>query len=252
MLGELGAEAAARLGERREGGRMFEAAFFRADGAVRRIAIETGRPMRDPIVMVRLFREKLEALADPIDPGFGFDLIRLSVPLAEPLAALQAGLDGKANEADEVAGLADRLAARFGRDRVMRFVPENTHDPDRAARAAPVGFNPMTSAVWPEIEPDEPPLRPTQIFDPPQLVEAIAPVPDGPPLHFSWRRRKHVIASAEGPERIAPEWWRAPDAATRDYYRVEDVDGRRFWLFRDGVYGRASRAPRWYLHGLFA
>jgi protein ImuB len=251
-LAELGADVAIKLGQRREGGRVFEASFFRADGAVRRIAIETGRPMRDPKTMLRLFREKLDALADPIDPGFGFDLIRLSVPLAEPLEALQAGLDGRANEEDEVAGLADRLAARFGRDRVVRFVAENTHDPDRAARMAPADFNPMTSAVWPAPEPEEPPLRPIQLFDPPQLVETMAEVPDGPPVQFTWRRMAHRVKRAEGPERIAPEWWRKEDAMTRDYYRVEDADGRRFWLFRAGIYGRETAAPRWYLHGLFA
>jgi protein ImuB len=251
-LGELGMEAATKLGARREGGRAFEAAFFRADGAVRRIAIETGRPMRDPGTLLRLFREKLDALVDPIDPGFGFDLIRLSVPVAEPLEAVQAGLDGRANEEDEVAGLADRLAARFGRDRVVRFIPENTHDPERAAWAAPAGFNPMTSMVWPDPEPEAPPLRPVQLFDPPQPVSASAEVPDGPPLQFTWRRMKHVVARAEGPERIAPEWWMKPaDEPARDYYRIEDDRGRRFWLFRAGGYGEAD-APRWYLHGLFA
>jgi protein ImuB len=251
-LSELGTEASAKLGQRREGGRVFEASFFRTDGAVRRIAIETGRPVRDPKPLLRLFREKLDALADPIDPGFGFDLIRLSVPVTEPMEAVQAGLDGKANEEDEVASLADRLAARFGRDRVVRFLPENTHDPDRAARAMPAGFNPMTSTVWPEPESEEPPLRPIQIFDPPQPVSVSAEAPDGPPLHFTWRRMKHVVARAEGPERIAPEWWRKPESEpTRDYYRIEDDCGRRFWLFRAGAYGEAH-APRWFVHGLFA
>jgi protein ImuB len=250
ILGELGHEAGERLGERREGGRMFEASFFRADGAVRRIAIETGRPMRDARTLMRLLRERLDALADPLDPGFGFDLIRLAVPLTEPLGALQAGLDGHAIEADEIADLADRLSTRFGSDRVVRFVAEDTHDPDRAARAMPASRKSAKAAAWPAPEAEEPPLRPVQIFDPPQLIEAMAEVPDGPPLHFNWRRAKHVIIRAEGPERIAPEWWRrTPDAPSRDYYRVEDEMGRRFWLFRTGLHG--SDRPRWYVHGLF-
>lgn len=251
---ELGQEAAVRLGERREGGRVFEASFFRADGAVRRVTIETGRPMRDAQVLLRLFREKLDALADPIDPGFGFDLIRLSIPLADRLDALQPGLDGHAVEADEVANLADRLSARFGEARVLRFLPEDTHDPDRAARAVPAIFNPLTSAVWPAPEPDEPPLRPLQMFNPPQPVDIVmAEVPDGPPLRFSWRRREYLVVRAEGPERIAPEWWRTARAVTaRDYYRIEDSEGRRFWLFRAGAYNVEASPPEWFMHGAYA
>lgn len=252
-LTELAHEAAARLSERREGGRVFEASFHRADGVVRRICIETGRPMRDPPVILRLFRERLDTLADPLDPGFGFDLIRLSLLATEAQAAIQSGLDCRALEEDEVADLADRLSTRFGPNRVLRFFPENTHNPDRAARPVPAAFNPMTSAVWPAPEADEPPLRPTHIFDPPQEIAIrLVEVPDGPPRRFSWRRKDYDVTHAEGPERIAPEWWRS-DAQDqpRDYYRVEETGGRRFWLFRTGDYGKA-RPASWYLHGIFA
>lgn len=251
-LGELANETCTRLHERREGGRVFEASFHRADGAVRRIVVETGRPLRDPPTIMRLFREKLDALADPVDPGFGFDMMRLAIIAADPLAALQSGLDGHAIEAGEIADLADRLATRFGAERVVRFIPQDTHNPDRAARDIPAAFNPMTSLVWPASEPGEPPLRPTQIFNPPHMVEiTLAEIPDGPPRRFCWRRKSFEIARAEGPERIAPEWWRAPAAVTRDYYRVEDAEGRRFWLFRAGPYGGPA-PPAWYLHGVFA
>jgi protein ImuB len=95
-------------------------------------------------------------------------------------------------------------------------------------------------------------VRPLRIFDPPQPIETLAEVPDGPPIRFRWRRVLHEIARAEGPERIAPEWWRRrPGAPTRDYFRVEDVEGRRFWVFRSGLYGRETKEPRWFLHGLF-
>lgn len=251
---DLGHEVSARLRERREGGRTFEASFFRADGAVRRVTIETGRPMRDANVLLRLFREKIDALADPIDPGFGFDLIRLCIPLADPLDALQPGLDGHAVEADEVADLADRLSARFGETRVLRFLHEDTHNPDRAARAVPAIFNPLTSAVWPVPGTEEPPLRPLQMLDPPQPITiTMAEVPDGPPLKFTWRRREYDVARVEGPERISPEWWRAsPGEPARDYYRIEDPQGRRFWLFRSGFYASANKPPGWFMHGVFA
>lgn len=251
-LAELAAEACDQLFERREGGRVFEASFHRADGAVRRIDVETGRPLRDPAVVMRLFRERMEALADPLDPGFGFDLVRLALPATDSLVALQGGLDGRAVEADAVADLADRLSTRFGPERVLRFAPEDTHDPARAAHAVPASFNPMTSLVWPSPEAGEPPLRPLHMLDPPQPVSvAMAEIPDGPPRRFTWRRKRHDIVRAEGPERIAPEWWRAPDDVTRDYYRVEDGEGRRFWLFRAGAYGEGA-GPAWYVHGVFA
>ena len=82
-------------------------------------------------------------------------------------------------------------------------------------------------------------------------MEAIAEVPDGPPARFRWRRTLYRVVRAEGPERIAAEWWRDDDL-TRDYFRVEDPVGHRFWLFREGLYGRETTAPRWYLHGVFA
>lgn len=249
VLVELAEETARLLAQRREGGRLFEASFFRADGAVRRLGVETGRPMRDPWALLRLFRERLDVLADPLDPGFGFDLIRLAVPEAEPLAAAQTSLDGRVVEDDEIAGLIERLSTRFGRDHVLRFIANDTHDPERAAQPVPA-LDATPGAAWPAIDSDEPPLRPLQLLDPPQPISTTAEVPDGPPRRFNWRRVDHDIVHAEGPERIAAEWWRRP-AATRDYYRVEDAEGRRFWLFRSGLYG-GEQAPRWYVHGVFA
>ena len=97
------------------------------------------------------------------------------------------------------------------------------------------------------------PTRPVRLFDRPELVEAVAEVPDGPPARFRWRRVLHEVAAAEGPERIAMEWWRGADgqALTRDYFRVESREGLRVWLYREGLYGCAAPAPRWFLHGLF-
>jgi protein ImuB len=132
---------------------------------------------------------------------------------------------------------------------VLAFQPCDTHDPDREAILAPAVE--ARSAVWRKPEADEPPLRPLRLFDPPQAIETLAQTPDGPPARFIWRRMIHEIARAEGPERIAAEWWRRP-APTRDYYRLEDVEGRRFWVFREGLYDRETDRPRWYLHGLFA
>jgi len=253
IVARLLGEAGRLLEARGEGGRAFEISFFRSDGAVRRLALETGRPSRDTAAILRLYRERIDSLADPLDPGFGFDAIRLGVLVCEPLGTPQASLDGRAVEEEAVADLVDRLVARFGRERVLRFVAQDSHQPEREAALVPVASGKSDAAPWPISQPDEPPARPLQLFEPPQPVETLAEVPDGPPLRFRWRRVLHEIARAEGPERIAPDWWRdGPGEHTRDYYRVEDAQGRRFWLFRAGLYGRETTAPRWYLHGLFA
>lgn len=245
-------QAAAQLEAVGQGGRAFEASFFRTDGAVRRVSVATGRPTRDAALVLRLLRERLDALADPLDPGFGFDLIRLSVPMAEPLAQLQPRFDGETLDEDAISDLVDRLVARFGPSRVLRFSAAETHDPARAARLVPASPPAVRKVRWPSPEPGDPPVRPLQLFDPPQPIDTLAETPDGPPLRFRWRRALHKVVRAEGPERIAPEWWVAPDAPTRDYYRIEDAEGGRFWLFRSGLYGRETSEPRWYLHGLFA
>ncbi|MCC7268176.1 MAG: DNA polymerase Y family protein [Caulobacteraceae bacterium] len=254
VVRDLTLDAIETLQGRGEGGRAFETAFFRTDGEVFRLAVETGRPSRDAAAVMRLYREKLDALADPLDPGFGFDLIRLSVMAAEPLAPAQADFEGRAPLADQVGDLVDRLTARFGRERVKALTPVDTHNPDRAQRHRPAAeASPSWPAPWLERLPDDPPGRPLQLFDPPQPIEALAEVPDGPPARFRWRRVQHAVAFAEGPERIAPEWWLTPaNALTRDYFRLEDSEGRRFWVFREGLYERETEAPRWFLHGVFA
>lgn len=253
----LVADVAAQLERRGAGGRVFVTEIFRADGALRRIRVETGRPCRDVGTILRLYRERLEALADPLDPGFGFETLRLSVPAIEPCEAEAPGLSGEPSREGELAGLIDRLTARFGRDQVLRFQTRDSHDPLRQARAAPaldaVPAERRPLPPPPEADPGEPPLRPLRLFEPPQPIEAMAEVPDGPPVRFRWRRVLHEIARAEGPERIAPEWWRDEAARpARDYYRLEDRQGRRFWVFRQGFHGEEGGGGRWFLHGLFA
>ncbi|HSI41885.1 MAG TPA: DNA polymerase Y family protein, partial [Xanthobacteraceae bacterium] len=253
-LRALAGELMPRMERRGEGGRRFEASFFRSDGAVRRVDLATSLPCRDAPALARLFDERLEALSDPLDPGFGFDLIRLAALVTEPLAPRQARLDGDAEPAEAVAALVDRLAARYGPARTVRLAPRDSHIPERVTRRLPAALTNPDATLWPDVPAlDRPPHRPLSLFDPPQPVEALAEVPDGPPLRFRWRRVLHEIARAEGPERIAAEWWReASDAPTRDYYQVEDAEGRRFWLFREGLYEREVVRPRWFLHGLFA
>lgn len=239
------------LEQRGHGGRAFEAGFFRSDGKTRRLVIETAEATRDPASISRLFHLRLETLADPLDPGHGFDALRLSVLRSEPLGQKQKQLDGNVRDDSAIADLLDRFATRFGRDRVLRFVARDTHDPPRAAAMVPVASG-AASAAWQTAEAGEPPLRPLQLFNPPHPIEAMAEVPDGPPLRFRWRKVLHEVIAAEGPERIAPEWWRADrQEKPRDYYRIEDAQGHRFWIFREGLFGQNDSPPCWFLHGLF-
>jgi protein ImuB len=238
------------LEERGQGVRLLEAAFFRSDGVVRRIAVETARPLRDPAIISRLFRTRLDALSDPLDPGFGFDLIRLSALHAERLVAESVSLDTKADEDKEIAFLVDHLVARFGAHRVLTFQPQNTHIPEAAGVAIPAQHADETTLAWDTRHTGEPPRRPVRLFGRPEPIDVVAEVPDGPPASFKWRRVRHLVSRAEGPERIAMEWWQA-HGQTRDYFRVEDRDGRRFWVYRDGIYGHETADPRWFMHGLF-
>jgi len=245
------------LEERGLGGRRFVLTLFRSDGARHRLAIETGLPTRDPAPVMRLFDERIAALADPLDPGFGYDRITLFLPVTEPLAASQPALDGKEQEDEALAALIDRLSTRLGPQALCRLVPRNSHIPEQAQLALPALHRPAP-APWPAPPAGEPPLRPLFLFDPPQPVEVIAEVPDGPPHRFRWKRKLHEVRLYEGPERIASEWWRrkggeerGKGGLTRDYYRIEDVRGRRYWIFRHGLYEQRPD-PKWYLHGLFA
>jgi len=252
----LAADLSRLLERQGEGARRLELAFFRADGAMRRLSVETARPLRDPKAVMRLFRERLDALADPLDPGFGFDVIRLSSPVTEPNIAHEPDFSGQNDLAEDIAALIERLGARLSPSRVMRLHPQDTHVPERAARFLPAqDGNAALAADW-EIwrEPDASPTRPIRLLEPAEPIEVIAEVPDGPPIRFRWRRVFHVVVKAEGPERIAPEWWRTTGQTlppTRDYFRVEDENGARFWVFRAGLFGHESEAPGWFMHGLF-
>jgi protein ImuB len=242
------------LEERGQGARLLEASFFRTDGAVRRIAVETARPLREPPVIARLFRTRLDALTDPLDPGFGFDLIRLAALHAERLTPESVGLEVRPDDDKDVAFLIDRLAARFGSHRVLSFQAQDTHIPEAAGVAVPAQYANENGAAFEARPLGEPPRRPLRLFAKPEPIDVVmAEFPDGPPKRFRWRRAQHAVVRAEGPERIAMEWWQKQEAQpTRDYFRIEDETGHRFWLFRDGLYEREPFPPRWYVHGLFA
>ena len=259
---------------------------------MKRIAVGTSRPLNRGPDLARLFRDRIAALGEAgLDTGYGFDVVRLTVRDAEASLVRQGELSAGDADAgpdpDDLADLVDRLGARLGLGRVTRLVGRDTHVPERAVRivaaaetAGPARTGPKGEAL----------VRPIRLFSRPEPIEAVAAVPDGPPSRFRWRRALHELAAVEGPERIAPEWWK-PGAPTRprDYFRAEDREGRRYWLFREGLFAAriavaaetalaAERAvaagttgapvaqvagavsarepdvpaqPRWFIHGLF-
>jgi protein ImuB len=229
-------------------------------------------------------------------------MVRLSVLETEKLEATQIDLTGEGDAAAGFDRLVNRLSARLGASRIARFLPVNTHIPEREVIDQPLatdtsvtsplrggrnlqaagaanfgrGGSPDTSSPPPETgfaplagfdlpsggrlraasstpKGETPPDRPLRLFARPEPVQVVAEIPEGPPRLFRWRRVLHEVARAEGPERIAPEWWQAEDQErdTRDYFRVEDAEGRRYWIFREGLYERETSSPVWYLHGLF-
>lgn len=238
------------------GARRLELVLYRVDGTVGELAIGTSLAVREPRHLMRLFAERLERL----DAGFGADAMVLAAPLSDPLPRLQLGLDLEATgprrpcAPEDVAALGelvDRLGNRLGAANIHRQAPRQSHIPERAvAPAAPLA----PAGDWPSQGRRERPLR---LLAPPEPIEVIAPIPDDPPVMFRWRRAVHRVRAAAGPERLAPEWWRAAGMAAvgegegrfRDYYRVEDEAGRRFWLFRLGAF-RPGSSPAWFMHGL--
>ena len=247
------------LADRGQGAGAIQLSVFRVDGAIRRIDVALAAPSRDPAVFVSLLKLRLSALDDPLDPGFGYDLVRLAatrVVRLDAAARVLASLDAAADPAQSKElhhTLADRLAARFGPERVLAIAAADSHLPERADFLAPPGSGSASSKAAQSPPPGAP--RPLRLFDPPEPAEVVASVPDGPPMLMRWRRRRLRIAAADGPERIAPEWWRTPlsaiPAPDRDYWRIEDTLGTRLWVFRAGPHD-GTAPSRWFVHGVFA
>ena len=230
-----------QLDHEQQGARRIELAAYRLDGEVGRLTVGFLKPVSDPDRMFRLVRDRI----GQIDPGPGVEVAILSALETQPLIAVQAPLMTDEREAgDAVAGLVDRLVGRLGETNVHGLAPLDSHLPERAQKQrAPLKGG--KKDAWPTQR-----RRPQRLLDRPEPVEALALLPDHPPARFRWRGRTHRVVRADPAERIADEWWREAKP-TRDYFRVEDEEGRRFWLRRDGL-SEEGETPAWSLHGLFA
>ena len=253
------------LQQRHLGARRLALSGFRIDGSVALASVATSIASREPKHLRRLLADKAAAL----DPGFGFDAFALEADWAEPLAAGQESLVEEPSGTRELARLVDRLTVKLGPQAVRRPRARQSHVPERASGwEAAVGASPLPQAGGagggPVLRPRHalPPTpsrsreggyRPQRLLDRPEAIAVVYATPEGVPRRFVWRRAVHDIARVEGPERIAPEWWRERSTARlRDYYRVEDESGRRYWIFREGLFGDGrGGAPEWFMHGLF-
>ena len=231
------------LEERRLGARSLSLHGFRVDGSIATASVATAIPSREPTHLQRLLADK----AAELDPGFGFDAFVLVGDWTEELCPAQESLVEEPTGERDLARLIDRLTVKLGSRAVRRPQPFESHLPERAN-----GWRPALEEVE-AIELPSAPQRPQRLLDRPEAIAVVYATPEGVPRRFVWRRSVHDIARVEGPERIAPEWWRERSTARlRDYYRVEDETGRRYWIFREGIIGDGrGGAPSWYLHGLF-
>ncbi len=246
VIAVLVEEACAQLERRGEGARRLDLRYERVDATVQVVSAGTARPVRDARHLARLLEERIEQ----VDPGPGVEAMLLVLPLVEALGYRQGSSGLGVDEPGEaaLAELVDRLSNRLGADRVYRLMPLESDVPERSQSRVPV-FGPAGAMPWASSWP-----RPVRLLRRPEQVEALAMMPDHPPKAFTWRRVRHRVTRADGPERITGEWWRRPGefAAVRDYWTVENTEGRRFWLYRQGDgLDPATGGLAWFLHGFF-
>ncbi len=270
---DLAVQLSSRLESEGAGAQSFHLFLYRVDHKVMTLSVNAARATRDAHHIGRLFAYRAERLGAEYDAGFGIDMIRLAASSISPLSAAQVGAFGRNDGARSLDRLYDLMSSRLGPLAVVRSKPVNSYVPERAMTLEPVVAS----------TPDDPqaliPLtapRPIKLLPRPEPITVLAEVPDAPPASMIWRRVSYRFVKASGPERIGEEWHRAGrrlqldpasiEAAdsdetqglyyeegrtTRDYYIVEDDGGRRFWLFRLGLFG-VARQPRWFLQGFFS
>lgn len=274
---DLAIQLAFRLETEGLGGQAFHLFLYRVDHKVMTFSINSARLTRDPAHISKLFSNRSERLEGEYDAGFGIDMIRLAVSSVGKLDAVQLGAFASQDGTEDLEQLHDRMTSRLGPLAVLRTQFVASHIPERAARLVP-------AIVHVDAEPQSPTelIRPLRLLPVPEMVAINAEVPDGLPASMIWRRVGYRLIKAAGPERLGAEWWRSgqrlelmppfvpkkpepgekpekppyvpklemfeADAGTRDYYIAEDSEGRRFWIYRQGIYGEGH----WYLHGFFA
>jgi protein ImuB len=243
-IAKLAAHLCDALEQKGLGARRLDLICHRVDSRAQAVRVGTGLPLRDVKRMTRLLSDKIET----IDPGFGIEVMTLTATVAEPLAPKQAPSSLVEEPEPDVSGLIDLLANRVGEQKLYRVAPVASDLPERSVRHIPA-LAPETSAEWPGHWP-----RPSRLLAHPEPIDTVAVLPDHPPASFTWRGLRRRVKRADGPERVFGEWWkRDPEpAALRDYFRIEDEAGERYWVYRAGDgEDPLTGSQRWFLHGIF-
>ena len=282
LIAEMCDALAAQLQAAGQGAQRLDLALTRSDNVILALALPLAHPAADARHMARLFEERLTRLsngAGGLDTGYGIEQLQLVAARTTAVTAPQADISlsrrlYKSAPIAALGGLYDRLISRLGAQVVVQAVPHASYIPERAVRFVSVLEAQARPADDATPTPIEATTRPLFMLCAPEPIEVIAEIPEGAPYRFRWRRVLHEVTSAYGPERIGPEWWsrfvgQSPgesgghNSRTRDYYRIEDTQGHRFWIYRDGLYDREydgeydretdppQQPPRWFMHGVF-
>jgi protein ImuB len=230
-----------RLLQEQKGLRIAVFKYYRVDGKTEQIDIGTSRPSHSVKHLFKLFELKLST----IEPGLGIELFILEATKVEDHFAQQEKMwEGSGGLEDmRLSELIDRLASKVGMQSIHRYLPAEHYWPERSFKVA-LSLQEKSATSWRADK-----LRPLQLLQPPEQIEVTAPIPDYPPMLFRYKGKLHKIVKADGPERIEQEWW-IQQGQHRDYYRVEDEEGHRYWLFRLGHYH--DKRYQWFIHGFFA
>lgn len=243
-IGKLVDQLCGILEEKSLGARRLDLLCHCVDNRTEAVRVGLATPVRDAKRLVRLLCDKIET----IDPGFGIEIMTLTATITEPVGRRQLASSLIEAAAPDLSGLIDTLANRIGARAVYRVAPVASDIPERSVCRIPA-MSPDTGATWPGHWP-----RPSRLLVRPEPIETVALLPDHPPASFTWRGVRRRVKRADGPERVFGEWWRcdAELVAVRDYFRVEDEAGERYWIYRagDGEHPETG-SHRWFLHGVF-
>lgn len=216
---------------------------YRVDGEMIQKSIGTNQPSYYVEHLFKLFELKIAT----IEPRLGIELFTLEAPKvedAEPEQEILWGADGCGLDDTSLAELLDRLANKIGAGNIHRYLPQERYWPEHSVKLA-MSLKEKATTAWRMDRP-----RPSLLLPRPERIEAAFRTPDHPPMWFIYKGERHTVKKADDAERIEPEWW-LNDGPHRDYYVVEDEQGRRYWLFRSGHHD-ADNKPEWYIHGFFA
>ncbi|MGN6440196.1 MAG: Y-family DNA polymerase [Agriterribacter sp.] len=241
-LKQLLLELCGRLQREQKGLRQLVFKCYRIDGHTQQLEISTNSPSHHAAHLFKLLEIKLPIL----EPDLGFELFVLEALGVQDYWSKQEQLWSGAGSVQDlrIAEMIDRIAARIGAANISRYLPDEHYLPERSVKAA-ASLNETITTTWRDDKP-----RPIQLLTTPEPITVTAPVPDYPPMSFRYKGVLHTIKKADGPERIEQEWW-LQRGQHRDYYAVEDAEGRRYWLFRLGHY-EAAKNYQWFMHGFFA